>query len=122
VTLDTNILIAHLNGEAAVIEAIVAWKRAGRQLFISSISTAEILALETLTSNETDRIRNFLVENFLSVPFDDDIAEQAAMLRRSYRIELPDAAIAATALDYDVPLVTRDRQFRKIPGLTIVAL
>ena len=46
----------------------------------------------------------------------------AAQIRRLYRLEIPDAAIAATALVNDIPLVTRDRQFRKVLSLIIVSI
>jgi len=119
--LDTNILIAYLNDESIVIETIENWKRGGRVLFISSITTAEVLALPSLRPVDGDRIRKFL-GNFVSVPMDDDVAESAATIRRLYRLEIPDATIAATALINGVPLVTRDRQFRRVFGLILVTL
>ena len=41
--------------------------------------------------------------------------------RAGYSISFGDCWIAATALAYDVPLVTHDRKdFEKVPGLTII--
>jgi len=117
--LDTNILIAHLNGESGVIETLSDWKQSGRPLFISSISFAETLALAGLTPQERNKIRAYL-SSFLSIPFDNTIAEIAAVLKGIYGIELPDAAIAATAYTRNFPLVTRDRQFRKIKEISVV--
>ncbi|MDP3956447.1 MAG: type II toxin-antitoxin system VapC family toxin [bacterium] len=111
--LDTNILIAYLNGETPVIDAISKWRREGRALFISSVSFAEVLALPTLTSREVDTVERFL-RAFISAPLDNDLAVVAALLKRTYRLKLPDAIIAATALTRKVPLITRDRQFRRI--------
>jgi len=59
--LDTNILIAYLNGESKIVETISDWKISGRVLFISSF------------------IRN-------------------------------------------LPLVTRDRRFRKIREITVIEI
>lgn len=120
-TLDTNILIAYLNGEASVVVGVSDWVRDGRALFISSVSVAEVLAQPGLGPSELDRARRFL-RVFISIPFDDALAEQAAFLRRMYRLGLPDAAIAATALTRGVPLVTRDRQFRRVREITVVAV
>ena len=39
---------------------------------------------------------------------DSDVAERAAILRRTHRIKLPDALIWATAQAYDLVLVTRN--------------
>lgn len=120
-TLDTNILIAYLNNEPRVVKTLSDWKSSGRILFISSISRAEILALPKLSPNETEKIRNFL-NSFLSIPFDDSVAENAALLKRIYRLKLPDAGIAATALTRNLPLVTRDRRFRKIREITVIEI
>ena len=119
--LDTNILIAHLNGEPEVIETLSDWKRSGRPLFISSISFAETLALPGLIPQERDKIRSYLL-SLLAIPFDNTVAEAAAIFKGVYRIELPDAAIAASAYTRNLPLVTRDRQFRKIKEIAVVEI
>ncbi len=119
--LDTNILIAYFNGELKVVRTISDWKQSGRVLFISSISTAETLAIPTLSPDDADKIRAFL-KNFLSIPFDDVVAEATAVLKRTYRLDLPDAAIAATSLTRNLPLVTRDRRFRKIKEITVIEI
>ena len=119
--LDTNILIAYLDGETSVAEKIVQWKQEGRGVFVSSISIAEILSLSLLTPTEVEKIKSFL-GNFVSVAFDEEIAEATALFRRKYHLELPDAAIAATAFTQKSPLVTRDHQFRKIQEITVIEI
>lgn len=120
-TLDTNILIAYLDGERAVVDFILEQKETGRAMFISSIVVAELLSLPKLAGDDFRRMENFIA-NFISVPFDNAIAISAASLRRQYKLELPDAAIAATALIRQIPLITRDRGFRKILELTFIEL
>lgn len=120
-TLDTNILIAYLDGEKAVVDFVLEQKEAGRALFISSIVVAELLSLPKLVDTDFRRMEDFIT-NFISVPFDNAIAISAASLRRKYRLDLPDAAIAATALIRQTPLITRDRGFRKISELTFFDL
>ncbi len=56
----------------------------------------------------------------MSVPFDDTLAEIAAKFRRTYKLELPDAAIAATATMLELPLVTQDQQFKRIKKITVI--
>lgn len=119
--LDTNILIAYLNGEEKVIKTISSWKRKNRILSISPVSTAEVLALPNLSAKETPKVREFL-GSFIVVPFDESLAETAAFVRRFYGLGLPDAIIAATSIRGREPLVTRDRQFRKVREITVVSL
>jgi predicted nucleic acid-binding protein len=120
-TLDTNILIAYLDGEQAVVDFILEQKEIGRAVFISSISITELLSLATLTDTDVKRIKGFL-ENFISVPFGNELAELAASVRRQYKLSVPDAAVVATALVHLSPLVTRDRGLRKIKEVTFIDL
>ena len=120
-TLDTNILIAYLEGEETVVAFVLTQKEAGRTLFVSSISVAELLSRNTLTSTDIAHIKN-LVGSLLSVPLDDELAEAVGALRRKYKLPIPDAAVAATALVRQSPLVTRDKGFRKIKELTFIEL
>ena len=119
--LDTNILIAYLNGEEIVVKTISGWKKEGRTLFISAITFSEVLSLPQLGSAEVNRIKLFL-NSFISIPFTNETGETASLLRRLYRLTIPDAAIAASALINGVPLVTRDKQFAKIKEIIIVKL
>lgn len=118
---DTNILIACFNAEANAVVALSKWKREQRPLFISSVSFAEVLAMASLTDKEIAVMKAFL-QHFILIPMDAVIAERAAYFRRMYRFEIPDAAIAATALTLGVPLVTRDRQFKKLRDIQIISV
>ncbi|MCW2962167.1 MAG: nucleotide-binding protein [Thermoleophilia bacterium] len=51
-----------------------------------------------------------------------EIAELAGVLRRSVRIAVPDALIAATALLHDLTLVTRNvRHLERVPRLRLLS-
>lgn len=93
---DTNILIAYLNGEVRVWRSLQSLRKEGYPFFISSITRAELLSLSSLTRQQEKKIKEFL-NQFISLSFDDAVADTAAILRRRYRLKLPDAAIAATA-------------------------
>lgn len=119
--IDTNILIAYLDGESGVTSLLSDWKQSGRPLFISSISVAEVLSLPTLTHSDIENIRKFLSE-FISIYFDNQIAERTAFLRRIYHISVPDAAVAATALNLGVSIVSRDKVFKKIKEIVSIEI
>lgn len=120
-TLDTNILIAYFNGDEKVIEIVSEWKKSGKTVYISSIAFAETLAYPAVTPSDVKIIRDFVNQSF-SVPFNNEVGEIAALLRRKYQLKLPDAGIAATSILYHSPLVTRDRQFQKIQEITVVVI
>ena len=117
--LDTNILIAYLKGEPEVVAALGQWRREGRGLVVSSISFAEVLALPALSGSEVQVVTRFL-RTFLCIAFDERLAEKAARLARLYRLKIPDAAVAATAVDCAMPLVSRDQGFRKVREVSLV--
>jgi len=119
--LDTNIIIAYLGGEQAVVDAIKSWRAENVPLFVSSIAECELLSFPNLTKSEEEGIEQFIREHLVTVPFEGSRARRAAMIRRKVRtLKIPDAAIAALALELGAPLVTRNvRDFKNIPELVI---
>lgn len=114
--LDTNILIALFNDDQKTINLVTDLSYRTTNFYVSAISVAEILALPSLSNQEVKEIKLFL-KDFISVPFDDNLAELAAVIIRKYQLKLPDAFIAASALILDIPLITQDKQFWKIREL-----
>ena len=78
-----------------------------------------IESLSYLTS-QIETFRSFV--NYSTV-FDltEDIIIRTIALRRSRRIKIPDAIIAATALEYDLTLITHNTyDFQGIPNLKLL--
>lgn len=122
-TIDTNILIAYLASDQQVKDILSQWQLQRLPLFLSAVAETEVLSFSNFTADELMNTINFLEENFISIPFDRKVARAAAELRRSYKIKFPDAAIAATAIYTNTPLVTRDiADFRKIPNLKLLKI
>ncbi len=119
---DTNILIAYLGGDERVKNALFELRSERGALFLSTIVEAELLCFEGWNLRERVAIERFLEENFVSIPFDRKMAMTAADIRRDVKLKFPDVAIAATALALDVPIITRDKEFKKIRGLLIVII
>ncbi len=79
------------------------------QTFNPSVSIAtwiEVLA-GTHTPAQEHAARR-LLGRMRVIPLSSGVAEQAIHLRRERRLKLPDAVIWATALTYDLVLVTRN--------------
>jgi predicted nucleic acid-binding protein len=61
-----------------------------------------------------------LLAPFDEIPVDGPIAERAGRLRRTGDLRAPDALIAATALEHQMTLLTRNtRDFRAARGLKV---
>jgi predicted nucleic acid-binding protein len=122
-TFDTNIVIAYLSGEASVLKQATIWREQGINFFLPIIAEAEVLSFSALTAEDIVRAERFLAENFISIPMDRSMARETANIRRRYRLKLPDASIAATALTTQTQLVTRDlRDFRRVPKLHLLTI
>lgn len=49
-----------------------------------------------------------------------EVKRMAIELRREQSIKLPDAIVASTALLYNIPLITADKDFKKIEGIDLL--
>jgi len=89
---------------------------------VTTIGVAEVLSGPIATGDEilTRRYRS-LLETWQVVDLTADIAESAARLRAAYRLRLPDAIQAASAIEIGADaLVTHDRDFSKLAGLRVI--
>ena len=86
---------------------------------ISIISKIEVLSYKT-TETEYTLLLNFC-KDALVIELNDDIVNKTIELRIEHKLKTPDAIIAATALVYNMILITRNiSDFGKIKGLTII--
>lgn len=108
ILVDTDIFIDHLRGAVEL--------KAGRQrLHYSVITRAELFAGTT----GTDLAARVLAP-FREIPVDRAIAERAGRIRRETRLRMPDALIAASALERRLGLATRNTSdFEPVRGIRI---
>ncbi|MBN3871046.1 type II toxin-antitoxin system VapC family toxin [Nostoc sp. JL33] len=116
---DTNIFIYYLADEPTVNSFFTEEFLNLHEVLISPIIHIELLSFAGLEKEEEQAIRD-LLSQFYSVPLLREIEEQTIQLKRQYKIKLPDAIIAATALHKDAFLVTRNaNDFQRIAELKI---
>ncbi|MEK7672889.1 MAG: PIN domain-containing protein [Patescibacteria group bacterium] len=122
-TIDTNILIAYLSGDEKVINFLNSWRNQGGFLYLPTIVESELLSFTGWTEKEENLVKIFLQENFISISFDRRLAEIASQLRKTKKLKLPDAAIAATAIQTKTPLVTRNiKDFKNLNQLKLIEI
>ena len=116
---DSNILIYYLNRTLPHAARARADRWITEGAAISVITRIEVLGYPQ-TADELRRAAG-LIDSFTEVPLQEAIVQRTILVRQQHRIRLPDAVIAATALERGVPLVTRNvRDFQGISGLTLL--
>lgn len=107
---DTDVLVDHLRG-AEPFEP-----RRQDRVSYSVITRAELFA----GSQEAESSVATLLDGMAELVVTRAVAEAAGRIRRDPGIRLPDALIAATALEHDLRLVTRNRKHvTAVPRLKI---
>jgi predicted nucleic acid-binding protein len=108
VLVDTDIFLDHLRGAQQLVP--------GRhRLAYSVVTRAELFTGTTAT----DAVSQLLAP-FRELSVDRAVAERAGRIRRDTGARLPDALIAATALEHGMNLATRnDSDFKAVSGLRI---
>ena len=86
------------------------------RLAVSVISKIEVLGYDG-EEHALNQLRALLAQMTI-LPLDEAITDRTIAVRKSYKIKLPDAVIAATALQHDLELLTRNtKDFQRIDGL-----
>lgn len=105
--LDTDVFIDHLRGHRRL-------EPFRHRIHYSVITSAELFAG---SGAEHSAVR-LLLGPFRELDMDRAVAERAGYIRRESRIRLPDALIAATAILWELDLVTRNRRdFERVADL-----
>lgn len=111
ILVDTDIFIDHLRGAKPI-------KSGRNRLHYSVVTRAELFA-----GNSASNLVIQLLGPFKEHGIDRAIAERAGRIVRESGIRMPDALIAATALEHRFSVATRNRRhFAKVRGLRIRTL
>ena len=113
--LDTNIVLYLLSGSD------IKEKLISKTLFISVITELELLSFPLIKKQEEKGISYFLSKVNI-VDLLPDIKTKSILLKRKYRLSLPDAIICATAWHFDIDFVTNDKKLFKINEINSIDL
>jgi predicted nucleic acid-binding protein len=87
---------------------------------ISVITRIELLAWPRATENQLNILNDFIKASQILL-LNEAVSLKTIEIKKFYRIKLPDAIIAATAIVNDLALLTRNTaDFEKITGLVSV--
>jgi predicted nucleic acid-binding protein len=107
VLVDTDVFIDHLRGHRS-------FQRGQDRIHYSAVTRAELLA----TRNADEGVIRTLLAPFVELPVDRPTAERAGTVRRLHGISMAGALIAATALEHDLTVITRNIfDFAAVDGL-----
>jgi len=88
---------------------------------ISVITHIELFASPKISEKERLQLEQFVQIATVYDHVNAAIVAHAIAIRQQYKTPLPDAIIAATALTYNLELVTRNKDdFKNIDGLRII--
>jgi len=112
--LDTNIVLYLLDGDETVADILFE-----KTVFISFISELELLGFKGLTQIDHERIVRFLMDATI-VDINSEIKKITIELRKTYKIKLPDAIVAATSFYLNLPFLTSDKELSTITELNVL--
>jgi predicted nucleic acid-binding protein len=104
--LDTNVIIYSLGGNISITRLIN-----NKEHFISEITEIELLGFHKLNKEDEKVVVAYLKNTFV-IGLNSSIKSSAINLKRTYRLKTVDAIIAASAIHFELPLVTADKEFQ----------
>ena len=106
--MDTNIVLYFLNGEETLIPLLEE-----KNIFLSFITQLELLGSKNIDPGDVIKIKSF-IEECTVIDITPGIKETAILVRKNYSLKLPDSIIMATSLWLNMPLITADKDFKKV--------
>jgi predicted nucleic acid-binding protein len=112
--LDSNIVLYLLNGEQTLVPLLEE-----KKLYVSFITQLEALGYKGITTIEQKKINQFLLECII-IDINPVIKNFTISLRQQYGLKLPDTIIMATSLYLNIPLITADKEYKKVESLDLI--
>ena len=111
--LDTNFILGMLKSAPDVVDAVRTRQLKASQCAFSAVTRMELLGFPGITPAEESLIRSRLGQ-LSYLPIEMAIEDRAIALRRTRRVKLPDAIIAATTLCHGLELLSLDADLQTL--------
>jgi predicted nucleic acid-binding protein len=115
--IDTNVIIDNFGNKLPVqAKAFLS----DIDITISAVTKIKVLGWKDATESQLKPLYGFM-ELATILPISEDVIEKTINIRQTKKITLGDAIIAATALVYNLGLITRNTtDFKNIDGLNVL--
>jgi predicted nucleic acid-binding protein len=114
ILVDTNIISYLLDGSDTLVEVLQ-----GKDTYLSFITELELIVFKNRTPQEEQQIIE-LIGDCSIISMNSLIKDKYVQVRKKHSLKLADAVIAATALAFDMPLITADKQFKIVDNLKLI--
>ncbi|RIZ64837.1 MAG: type II toxin-antitoxin system VapC family toxin [Methylococcales bacterium] len=106
--LDTNVIIGMYHKSTEVKALLHDRQVIINQCAYSAITRMELLGFPSITDIEQQAIKT-LLNKMVSIAITEDIEVTTIKFKQRHRVKLPDAIIVATAITYNLELLTLDK-------------
>lgn len=124
VSADSTFLIDVLRGHVGAVRRLETLVARREPRFVSPPAVCEVLVGAQLGGEKERRSAEGLLATFSRLEFDEEACRLAGkigadLVRSGEALSGPDLFIAAISLRHGQPLLTRDRAFARVPGLSV---
>jgi predicted nucleic acid-binding protein len=112
---DTNFLI-YTTQKNPIVESFLDYN-----IGVSFITEMELLGVFSISKIQKTSMQNIINECFV-IEMSAEIKNKAIFIKQKYKLKLPDAIIASTAIIYNLPFITADSDFKNIKELNLIFL
>jgi predicted nucleic acid-binding protein len=110
---DTNFII-HLNEGNPLIKPFLDYN-----FGVSFITEIELLGAFSISKTKKAQLNDILIDCQI-LEMNSQIKETCIKIRQQYKLKIPDAIIASSAIVNKIPLITSDRDFEKIKEIDLI--
>jgi predicted nucleic acid-binding protein len=112
--LDTNIVLYLLSGDDTIADLLN-----DKTIFLSFVTELELLGYKDIDPEELSKVEDLLSDATI-IDINSEIKKIVIELRKSHKIKLPNAIIAAASNYLNIPLMTSDKDLSKLSDVNIL--